>query len=295
MREHDQANQSVLLVRPGALGDTILTIPLLSTLMDVSPDATVTFLGTRTYKDIIPPGIEFQPIDHPRSMWLFSEKLHTQPATLPHFDVAYVVLNRPSVVVNNLIATGTERVQTVDSRPLPGTHVVKHLHKGLGLPNPNRSPCLSHLSSEKNLDLVWFHPGSGGPKKCLPLRDMASYAKHVCDRTGWKLVVTIGEDDEFLKADPAWEDLVGYQDDTIVLENYPLKDICERLGRAQFYIGNDSGISHLAAGLGIKSVVFFVSTDPEIWAPWAPADMLSIVDLRTKAEVDMTTLPFFGE
>ena len=294
MRDHDIENQSVLLVRPGALGDTILTIPLMNTLVETYPDATVTFLGNRAYKDIIPPGIKLQPIDHPKWMWLFSEELHTQLTDLPAFDIAYVVLNRPSVVVNNLLATRTEHVLTVGSRPIPGIHVVEHLHEGLGLPIPKRYPCLSHLSAEKEVDLVWIHPGSGGLKKCLPLCDLASYAKHVCDRTGWKLVITIGEDDGFLRADPAWEGLVGYQD-AIVLENYPLKDICARLGRAQLYIGNDSGMSHLAAGLGIKSVVFFVTTDPEVWAPWASSKVLSIIDLRSGTWVRKATLPFFSE
>jgi ADP-heptose:LPS heptosyltransferase len=40
-----------------------------------------------------------------------------------------------------------------------------------------------------------------------------------------------------------------------------------RLAAAQVYIGNDSGIAHLAAAVETPSVVLFGPTDPRIWAP----------------------------
>jgi ADP-heptose:LPS heptosyltransferase len=39
------------------------------------------------------------------------------------------------------------------------------------------------------------------------------------------------------------------------------------LSRARVYIGNDSGISHLAAAVGTPAVAIFISTDPLIWSP----------------------------
>ena len=39
------------------------------------------------------------------------------------------------------------------------------------------------------------------------------------------------------------------------------------IARARLYIGNDSGISHLAAAVGTPSLAIFLSTDPRIWAP----------------------------
>lgn len=39
------------------------------------------------------------------------------------------------------------------------------------------------------------------------------------------------------------------------------------LSRARAYIGNDSGITHLAAAVGTPVTAIFVSTDPKIWAP----------------------------
>ncbi len=46
-----------------------------------------------------------------------------------------------------------------------------------------------------------------------------------------------------------------------------LMDLASWMRGARVYIGNDSGISHLAAAIGLPSVVLFGPTDPLIWAP----------------------------
>ena len=42
------------------------------------------------------------------------------------------------------------------------------------------------------------------------------------------------------------------------------------IARARLYIGNDSGISHLAAAVGTPTLAIFLNTDPRIWAPRGP-------------------------
>jgi len=42
------------------------------------------------------------------------------------------------------------------------------------------------------------------------------------------------------------------------------------LATARLYIGNDSGITHLAAAVGTPVVALFGPTDPRIWAPRGP-------------------------
>ncbi len=46
-----------------------------------------------------------------------------------------------------------------------------------------------------------------------------------------------------------------------------LYDLACWLSRARVYIGNDSGISHLAAAVGVPTVAIFLTTNPGIWAP----------------------------
>ncbi|HET9132402.1 MAG TPA: glycosyltransferase family 9 protein, partial [Terriglobia bacterium] len=46
-----------------------------------------------------------------------------------------------------------------------------------------------------------------------------------------------------------------------------LRAVAEELRRCRVFIGNDSGITHLAAYLGCPTIALFGPTDPRIWAP----------------------------
>lgn len=46
-----------------------------------------------------------------------------------------------------------------------------------------------------------------------------------------------------------------------------LYELAQWIGRAQLYIGNDSGVTHLAAAAGVPVVAIFGPTNPAIWAP----------------------------
>ncbi|HJQ83697.1 MAG TPA: glycosyltransferase family 9 protein, partial [Candidatus Binatia bacterium] len=49
--------------------------------------------------------------------------------------------------------------------------------------------------------------------------------------------------------------------------DWPLVDVAAVLSRAALYLGNDSGISHLAGAVGAAGVVLFGPTDPRRWRP----------------------------
>ena len=95
------------------------------------------------------------------------------------------------------------------------------------------------------------------------------------------MAVTAGEEDQFLKDHPAWKTLIAGPR-TQLLENQPYEALCKSLGAARLFVGNDSGMSHLAANLGIPSAVFYVSTDPIQWAPWVPLSHMRTIDLRER-------------
>ncbi len=46
-----------------------------------------------------------------------------------------------------------------------------------------------------------------------------------------------------------------------------LYQLAEWIGSAYVFIGNDSGISHLAAAIGTPTITLFGPTDPVVWAP----------------------------
>jgi ADP-heptose:LPS heptosyltransferase len=56
----------------------------------------------------------------------------------------------------------------------------------------------------------------------------------------------------------------------VIAASLPLGLLAAILSSCHAYLGNDSGISHLAAALGLRSVVIFGPTQPEQWAPSGP-------------------------
>jgi ADP-heptose:LPS heptosyltransferase len=49
--------------------------------------------------------------------------------------------------------------------------------------------------------------------------------------------------------------------------NLSLLDLMQEISRSRVFIGNDSGITHLAAYIGCPTVALFGPTDPRIWGP----------------------------
>ena len=52
-----------------------------------------------------------------------------------------------------------------------------------------------------------------------------------------------------------------------VAQSLPLTDLAQRLGSCVGFVGHDSGISHLAAALGLPCVILWADTLEEIWRP----------------------------
>jgi hypothetical protein len=95
-----------------------------------------------------------------------------------------------------------------------------------------------------------IHPFSGSPRKNWPIdryRELAHYLSAYMP-VSW----CAGPDDGLADADIRIPDL--YQ-------------LACRLAGAELYIGNDSGIAHLAAAVDTRVVVLFGPTDPCVWAP----------------------------
>jgi ADP-heptose:LPS heptosyltransferase len=51
------------------------------------------------------------------------------------------------------------------------------------------------------------------------------------------------------------------------LANVPLEELAARLAGCHAYVGNDSGVSHLAGLCGARTVVLFGPSSPAVWRP----------------------------
>jgi ADP-heptose:LPS heptosyltransferase len=58
-------------------------------------------------------------------------------------------------------------------------------------------------------------------------------------------------------------------ENAIRIEN--LYELAIFLSQARIYVGNDSGISHLAAAVATPVLAFFRDSDPRVWSPRGPS------------------------
>jgi ADP-heptose:LPS heptosyltransferase len=107
---------------------------------------------------------------------------------------------------------------------------------------------------------VWIHPGAGSPRKRWPLADFLELAARIQAR-GLNPQFVIG---------PAEPDLLPGLERHGAAVHRPGDSLAllALLRSATAFVGNDSGVSHLAAWIGLPCVVIFGPTDPARWRPW---------------------------
>jgi ADP-heptose:LPS heptosyltransferase len=149
--------------------------------------------------------------------------------TLPglEFDGAVTWMKDPAVSAN-LRTSGVPNVIRADPFPSFG-HASDHLLRTLNLARPE----LPDLWSAENADIL-VHAGSGSPKKNWPLFPV--------------LQSRLPEVRE-------------------IPQDLPLLELMRQLSRCRAFVGNDSGITHLAAYVGCPTVALFGPTDPRTWGP----------------------------
>jgi ADP-heptose:LPS heptosyltransferase len=102
------------------------------------------------------------------------------------------------------------------------------------------------------------HPGSGSPAKNWPLDRFADAARRLSPDRPWLLVLGPAEDE--VEPPPG----------AVVARSWGLRTLGATLASAGLFLGNDSGVAHLAAACGTRTLALFGPTDPAQWAPVGP-------------------------
>jgi ADP-heptose:LPS heptosyltransferase len=100
---------------------------------------------------------------------------------------------------------------------------------------------------------VLIHPGSGSPAKNWPMARFREVATRL-ERDGFPVQWILGPNDNLAVPGPC-------------LTGVDLANLAGALAGSRLYLGNDSGVSHLAAAVGCPAIVIFGPTDPLVWAP----------------------------
>lgn len=118
-------------------------------------------------------------------------------------------------------------------------------------------PCTASFPRTPSGPDVVIQPGSGSRNKNWPLDHFDAVGAWL-KAQGLQVHWCVG---------PAEENLPPRSP---MLPAMPLVDLAGLLAGAKLFVGNDSGISHLAALSGCPTLALFGPTDPGVWAPAGP-------------------------
>lgn len=179
----------------------------------------------------------------------------------------------------------------------PGRPVWQHLLATIGAPAgewcaPIRAPeALRALGEQARMAAgghgppPWLlvHPGAGRVAKCWPAEAFARVITTLAARARMNVCVHVGPADAAAAA--ALRTRVG--DGVVWLREPALPALAGALAGAALYVGNDSGVSHLAAALGVPVLALFDRRHLD-WRPWWPGAGVREVTLTeiVASEVD---------
>ncbi|MFQ6035962.1 MAG: glycosyltransferase family 9 protein [Sedimentisphaerales bacterium] len=145
---------------------------------------------------------------------------------------------------------------------------------------------LQDLDFDFSKKLVVIQPGSGGLNKCWHLDNFLAVAKEII-LEGIEVIFLLGpaELDRFSS-----ETIMDINSVAICLTNLSLTRVLQLLSCADGFVGNDSGITHLAAGLGVKTLAVFGPTNPAVYRPVGPAVTVFVNRTTTFTEKPSATL-----
>ena len=278
----------ILILHPGALGDIILSLPAVALLRNKFPSARITLAGNIDHLASIASGYAESVVS------LSTLPLHLLYSSNPlpeaevrfwkSFDriVSWTGAGNPEFTKN--FREIHPNVCIASWRPMPGEtrHVsqmfVDSLESAVPLGTkaaPARIFLETKLREEAKQWLIahgWngndrltaLHPGAGSRAKRWPLARFIELGRHLVFQEKRKLLVIEGPAEpglvkEITRALP--------ESAAIAIESMKLNLLAAVISHCDAFIGNDSGIAHLAAALGIRSVVLFGPTQPQHWAP----------------------------
>ncbi len=276
--------RQILVIRGGALGDGLLTLPALAALRTRWPQAGITLIGPRTllpFASASRLADRILPIEDEAGLLLMRDS-----AVRPDWadvDLAVLWLQQRDEVTRQLESWGARNVIADASLPAADEpiHVADHLHRVLAplsigpgrLARPLPTPATgtravqdwwhSHFP-EATVSVIAVHPGSGGQRKCWPASRFAALSRRL-SAGGHRVILCLGP------AEAEWATSQAHFSlecpGAITASNLELDTLAGVLQRCTAFIGNDAGVTHLAAALGVPTLAIFGPTDPGRWAP----------------------------
>lgn len=263
----------LLFISSTRIGDAVLSTGALAALLERHPGARVTVASGRIAASLFAavPGLErVIPVDK-RAFALHWPRLWAQTA-LQRWDL---IVDLRASAIAHLLWAGERKVLR---RRFPRLHRVEELARGLGLD----APCAPRIWTTPRHDqaaadllpaddrLLAIAPAANWLGKQWRAERFAELAKRLTAPgallSGGRVVVFAAESERaqvqpVFAALPDCVDLVGQAD---------LLTVAASLARCAFFVGNDSGLMHLAAAVGTPTLGLFGPSPEWRYRPWGP-------------------------
>jgi len=265
-------------IRGGAIGDFILTLPAIAALRRQFPEAHLEVLG---YPHIVQLAITAGVVDctqsiEARALAGFFARNGSLDESLKdyfsEFDLIVSYLYDP----DHIFQTNVRRcspAQFIEGPHRPeeadGIHASKIYMKPLERlaifdadPVPRLE--LGGVRQRSFSGSLALHPGSGSETKNWPEEKWAQLLQLLVNSTQPALILVGGEaeGERLHRLSGPWAPAR-----VRMAQSLPLPELAKRLAECSGFIGHDSGISHLAAALGLPSLLLWGNTSEETWRP----------------------------
>jgi len=303
----------ILIIKPSALGDVIQATCMLPVIKERYPDARISWLVFDNNKGVV--------LDHPlidevfvlrrrdrilKAIYHLSRRMRRS-----HFDLSIDVQCLLRSALLSFLSGCRRRVGYANGRetstlfytetydiPTRSMHAVDgylKLCEALGMPSQgevrfplpikerHRERVDEMLGREREGDdLVTLCPTAGWKSKCWPAASFAALADMLAEQAGARVL---------LAGAPGEEETVG---EVAALMEHPclnltgrldLMEVAALLERSDLFVGNDSGLMHMASATRTPCVALFGPTDPRRTGPYSP--------LATTIKADLDCMPCF--
>jgi ADP-heptose:LPS heptosyltransferase len=273
--------RNVLIFHAGALGDFVLTWPLVMALGRLHPQSRIIVVTHASKGALAELALHVESHDVEQG-W---HGLFTPEAQLPErparmLEGAHAIYT--FTAGGDAFKTRAPEAQLVSLAPTPPPDYTKHASQHLieqlaALPAVKsaveqmlRSVNLRGIGTGRSHDGdVLVHPGSGSREKCWPVERFAKVIERL-KRKRREVRVLIGEVEHERFTDAQVAALERATGGAAVRRPATYVELFNELRTASLYIGNDSGPSHLAGVMGLPTVALFGPTNPAVWKPLGP-------------------------
>jgi ADP-heptose:LPS heptosyltransferase len=266
----------ILVIRGGAIGDFILTLPAIAALRRQFPQAHLEVLGYPHIAQLAVAGglaDRVQPIEARGLAGFFARGGTLEQDLMDYFsefDLVISYLYDPDEIFKSNMSrclvgqfiVGPHRPD--EAERLHATQVYLKPLERLAIFDADPVPRLSLNSQPSTLNQLAFHPGSGSEKKNWPEAKWAGLIQQVMAATNWDLLLVGGEaEGERLQRLAALLPPAR----CAIVQGLPLVELAQRIQSCAAFVGHDSGITHLAAAVGLPCVVLWADALEEVWRP----------------------------